>query len=359
MIRTDVLHRKPPQSAYPPVSDASAEPQRRRYNDQGRSMTKVLVTGAAGFIGSHLAESCLERGFEVVAVDALTPYYDPALKLANVAAAREHEGLSFVEGDLGELDLEPLLDGVDIVFHLAAQPGVRASWGRTFGHYVESNVTAMQHLLEACRASAIDRFVFASSSSVYGDAETLPTREDTILKPVSPYGATKALGEHLCHLYLKSFAVPAVILRYFTVYGPRQRPDMAFHKLITAALEGEEIVLYGDGEQTRDFTYVADAVEGTIAAGLQGAPGGVYNLGGGARTSMNEVLALIGELTGEALDVRRDDAQRGDARDTAADTSRARGELGFAPSRSLREGMAAQVAWHAQRVRAGASASGD
>jgi UDP-glucose 4-epimerase len=207
-------------------------------------------------------------------------------------------------------------------------------------------VTALQRLLEASRSVALERFVFASSSSVYGDAERLPTNEKTALQPISPYGATKVLGEHLCRLYHLSYGLPTVILRYFTVYGPRQRPDMAFNKLIRAALEHEEIVIYGDGGQTRDFTFVGDAVDGTIAAATHGQPGGVYNLGGGARTSMNEVLEMIADLTGEGLNVRRVAAQAGDARDTAADTSRARAQLSFAPSRSLYEGLSEQVAWH-------------
>ena len=282
----------------------------------------------------------------MLGVDSLTSYYEPELKRANVDHLRSHMSWAFLEGDLVDLDLDSLLDGIEVVFHLAAQPGVRTSWGQTFGAYVDSNVTALQRLLEASRSVALERFVFASSSSVYGDAERLPTNEKTALQPISPYGATKVLGEHLCRLYHLSYGLPTVILRYFTVYGPRQRPDMAFNKLIRAALEHEEIVIYGDGGQTRDFTFVGDAVDGTIAAATHGQPGGVYNLGGGARTSMNEVLEMIADLTGEGLNVRRVAAQAGDARDTAADTSRARAQLSFAPSRSLYEGLSEQVAWH-------------
>jgi UDP-glucose 4-epimerase len=239
-----------------------------------------------------------------------------------------------------------LLRDVEVVFHLAAQPGVRASWGQTFQAYVDSNVVAMQRLLEATtRMSTISRFVFASSSSVYGDAETLPTPESTALLPVSPYGATKALGENLCRVYRRSYGLPYVTLRYFTVYGPAQRPDMAFHRLINAALRGEEIVIYGDGEQTRDFTFVEDTVSGTVAAAADGRLGATYNLGGGTRTSMNEVLRMISELTGEDLNVRYLEAQQGDARDTAADIAAAERDLGFKPSRSLDEGLAEQVAW--------------
>jgi nucleoside-diphosphate-sugar epimerase len=319
-------------------------------------MSNVLVTGAAGFIGSHLSQECVARGHRVTGVDSFTTYYDPGLKRANLAELDQCAGWSFVEGDLTEFDLDELLDGVDVVFHLAAQPGVRASWGQTFGAYVDSNVVAMQRLLEASRSAVLERFVFASSSSVYGDAERLPTNEQTPLQPISPYGATKALGEHLCRLYNRSHGLPTVMLRYFTVYGPRQRPDMAFNRLIRAALEQDEIVIFGDGEQTRDFTFVSDAVDGTIAAAEHGTPGSVYNLGGGARTSMNEVLTMIGELTGRELDVRRIAAQAGDARDTAADTRRAKRQLGFAPSRSLFEGLGEQVAWHASEGRAMAMA---
>jgi nucleoside-diphosphate-sugar epimerase len=314
-------------------------------------MKRVLVTGMAGFIGSHLAEQCLARGWEVVGVDCLTPYYSPEIKAENAASAAAHPNCTYLQQHLLELDLPELLRDVDVVYHLAAQAGVRASWGQSFDVYTELNVTTLQRLLEAAKGAHLERFVFASSSSVYGDAETLPTSEDTVLRPVSPYGATKALGEHLANVYHRNFGVPVVSLRYFTVYGPRQRPDMAFHRAIEAGLAGEEFGLFGDGEQTRDFTFVADAVAGTVNAGLSGKPGGVYNLGGGSRVSMNQVLATIGDLMGSPLRVRRSEAQRGDARDTAADTSRAQADLGFAPSRTLGEGLAEQVEWHRSRQR--------
>jgi UDP-glucose 4-epimerase len=313
---------------------------------------RALVTGCAGFIGSHLAENCLARGWEVIGVDSLTPYYGADIKTANVAAAAAHGSFTYIGESLLDLDLADLLSGVDIVFHLAAQAGVRASWGDSFDVYTELNVTTLQRLLEAAKGTHLDRFVFASSSSVYGDAERLPTSEDTVLRPVSPYGATKALGEHLAHVYARNYGVPIVSLRYFTVYGPRQRPDMAFHRAIEAGLAGTPFGLFGDGNQTRDFTYVEDAVAGTVAAGLRGRSGSVYNLGGGSRVSMNEVLETIGGLVGRPLEIERRESQRGDARDTAADTSRAREELGFAPSRTLKEGLADQVAWHVARRRA-------
>jgi len=309
-------------------------------------MANVLVTGAAGFIGSHLSERCLAQGHRVRGIDSFTSYYDPEIKRANLTPVEGDPGWSFLEQDLADCDLASVLDGIEIVFHLAAQPGVRASWGQTFGAYVDSNVTALQRLLEASRRAAIDRFVFASSSSVYGDARRLPADEDTPIKPLSPYGATKALGEHLCSIYHRSYSLPIVVLRYFTVYGPRQRPDMAFSKLIRAAITGEEIVIYGDGHQTRDFTFISDTVDGTLAAAKSGDPGATYNLGGGSRTSMNEVLDMIADVTGADLKVRRVAAQLGDARDTAADSSRARAAIGFVPSRSLYEGLREQADWH-------------
>jgi len=311
---------------------------------------RALVTGSAGFIGSHLTEDCLRRGWQVIGVDSLTPYYPEEIKRANAEPAIEHPNFTFLETSLLELDLGELLSSVDVVFHLAAQAGVRSSWGKSFDVYTELNITTLQRLLEVAKDAQLQRFVFASSSSVYGDAERLPTPEDSLFHPVSPYGATKALGEHLAHLYWRSYGVPIVSLRYFTVYGPRQRPDMAFHRAIESGLRGNEFELFGDGGQTRDFTYVTDAVNGTVAAGLHGRPGDVYNLGGGSRSSMREVIAIIEGLLETPLKIRQKAPQRGDARDTAADTTRARDALGFAPERTLEEGLAEQVAWHKSRL---------
>ena len=312
-------------------------------------MTHVLITGAAGFIGSHLAEACLARGWRVTALDSLTTYYSPASKVRNAETFSSHPSCTYLEQDVLDVDLASLVGDVDVVFHLAAQAGVRASWGQSFDVYTQLNVTVLQRLLEAARfAPGLQSFIFASSSSVYGDAETLPTSEDQILTPLSPYGATKALGEHLCYLYHRSFGVPATSLRYFSVYGPRQRPDMAFHRAIDAALSDREFVVYGDGRQTRDFTFVADIVDGTIAAAERGRHGVPYNLGGGSRVSMLEVLDIIRGETGE-LRVRHQEAQRGDARDTASDISRAGNDLGYIPSRTVAEGLREQVAWHQDR----------
>lgn len=306
---------------------------------------KAIITGAAGFIGSHLTEACLDRGWDVVAIDSLTTYYSPTAKVRNASHFRDHPNCTFIEQDVLDADLPALLAGANVVFHLAAQAGVRASWGQSFDVYTQLNVTVLQRLLEAARGASLDRFVFASSSSVYGDAEALPTSEDQILRPVSPYGATKALGENLIYLYYRNYGLPAVSLRYFSVYGPRQRPDMAFHRIIAAALAGREFVLYGDGKQTRDFTFVKDIVSGTIAAAERGAPGQVYNLGGGDSISMLGTLDLIRSELGEVR-IRHMPGQQGDARDTAADITRARADLAFAPEWGLPDGLRAQIAWH-------------
>jgi UDP-glucose 4-epimerase len=310
-----------------------------------------LITGAAGFIGSHLAERCLERGWRVIAVDAFTDYYDERLKRSNVVNALAHPSYDLVEGDLLDLDLANLFTGVSRVFHLAAQPGVRPSWDQ-FDLYTRLNVTATQRLLEAARTASIERLVVASSSSVYGDPETLPTHEDVPLRPVSPYGVTKVATEQLAQAYWHNFGVPAICLRYFSVYGPRQRPDMALSRLIYRVMTGKPFEVFGDGEQTRDFTFVADAVAGTLAASARGRPGAAYNIGGGSRRSMNGVLESLGSLLGHEIERVYRDFQPGDARDTAADISRARRELGFEPSYDFQSGLESQLEWQ-QTHRAG------
>jgi UDP-glucose 4-epimerase len=307
---------------------------------------KALVTGAAGFVGSHVSEALLAQGAEVVGVDCFTDYYSRELKERNVAGLRTHPKFTFHEAALQRTDVAALLDGVSQVYHLAAQAGVRKSWGTDFRTYIDHNIDATQRLLEAARDhSGLHRFVYASSSSVYGDAAPIPMREDAYLQPLSPYGVTKLAAEHLCHLYFANYGVPTVSLRFFTVYGPRQRPDMAFNRFIRAALGNSPITLYGDGDQTRDFTFIADIVTANLAAGDRGRPGAVYNIGGGSRVSVNEVLALVAELTGRTLDIRREETQKGDMRDTFADTSRARADLGFRPGWTLRDGLAAEVEW--------------
>jgi nucleoside-diphosphate-sugar epimerase len=306
---------------------------------------KALVTGAAGFIGSHLTAALLDKGATVVGVDCFTDYYPRDIKEKNLAENKLREGFRFAETRLQDADLPALLSDVTHVFHLAAQAGVRKSWGKDFRTYTDNNIDATQRLLEACVGCPLTRFVYASSSSVYGDNATIPMREDALPQPVSPYGVTKLSAEQLGYLYHVNYKVPATAVRYFTVYGPRQRPDMAFHKFIKAALKGEEIVLYGDGEQTRDFTFVSDAVAATIAAGARGVPGRAYNVGGGSRVSMNQVIKLIEEVAGRPLKVRREETQKGDMRDTYADTSLARKDLAFEPKVSLKEGIEAEYRW--------------
>jgi nucleoside-diphosphate-sugar epimerase len=306
----------------------------------------ALITGAAGFIGSHLAERCLSIGWRIIALDCFTDYYAESVKRENAAPLSEHPRCTFVEADLRDedLDLAAIVGDVDVVLHMAAQPGVRPSWDE-FGLYTALNLDATHRLLEAARGAALDRFVVASSSSVYGNAEALPTPENLVLQPVSPYGVTKVAAEHLAQTYWRSFGIPTVCLRYFTVYGPRQRPDMAFHRVIAGAVVGTTFEVFGDGEQTRDFTFVADAVSGTIAAAQRGIPGTSYNIGGGSRRSMNEVLAVLGELLGRPVERAYGRQQLGDARDTAADISRARQDLGFEPSAEFDAGLKAQLDW--------------
>jgi UDP-glucose 4-epimerase len=306
---------------------------------------KALVTGGAGFIGSHLSERLLGHGAEVIALDCFTDYYPRPLKEANVAALRLRPGYRLVETTIADADLPALLDGVTHVFHLAAQAGVRKSWGREFQIYTALNVDATQTLLEACVGLPIERLVYASSSSVYGDEVTLPMREEVPLHPVSPYGVTKLAAEHLCHLYFVNHKVPTVALRYFTVYGPRQRPDMGFNRFFSAILDDRPLTQYGDGLQTRDFTYVGDAAWATHTAALRGVPGRVYNIGGGSRVSLKDVFDLFGRVTGRTLRIDRQPSQKGDMRDTYADTTLARTDLGFQPSVNLEEGLRTMYKW--------------
>jgi nucleoside-diphosphate-sugar epimerase len=308
---------------------------------------KALVTGAAGFIGSTLAERLLRDDVDVVGIDCFTDYYARAIKERNLKGPLASPRFRFVEARLqdADLDLPKLLADRTHVFHLAAQAGVRKSWGTDFAVYTENNIAATQVLLEACVKAPIERLVYASSSSVYGDNVSIPMREDALPQPVSPYGVTKLAAEQMCYLYHSNYAVPAVSLRYFTVYGPRQRPDMGFHKFLRAVERSEPITLFGDGEQTRDFTFVADAVAATIAAGTRGVPGRVYNIGGGSRVSVNQVLEIIGRVAGKRPIIAAAPTQKGDMRHTYADTSLARADLKFAPTVTLEDGLAAEHQW--------------
>jgi len=306
---------------------------------------KAFITGAAGFIGSTLAEQLLSQGADVAAVDSFTDYYPREIKERNLARLRRQPRFHFVETRIQDADLAGLLADRSHVFHLAAQAGVRKSWGRDFSVYTTNNIEATQILLEACVGRPIERVVYASSSSIYGDNVGLPMREDALPQPVSPYGVSKLAAEQLCYLYHVNHGVPTLSLRYFTVYGPRQRPDMGFHIFLRAAILGTPITVYGDGEQTRDLTFVTDAVGATIAAATRGVPGRVYNIGGGSRVSINQVLDMIGRVSGRRPVLHGDPAQKGDMRHTYADTSRARADLGFAPAVGLEEGLAAEHKW--------------
>jgi UDP-glucose 4-epimerase len=310
---------------------------------------QVIVTGVAGFVGSHLAERLLAEGYQVLGVDCFTDYYPRAVKEANLIDLRQSPQFRFVEGDILTLDWTSLLGRADYLFHEAAQAGVRGSWGDSFSVYVRNNVLATQRLLEAAKgARTLKGFVFASSSSVYGDAKAFPTPEDTTPMPVSPYGVTKLACEHLCRMYHQSFGVPVVMLRYFTAYGPRQRPDMAFHRFITAMLQNDEIVVYGDGEQTRDFTYVSDIVEANILAMNHPVEGQAFNIGGGSRITVNTVIDMLESITGRQARKSYTGWQKGDARHTSADVTQAQRVLGYQPQVGIEQGLRQQVQWIAQ-----------
>lgn len=306
---------------------------------------KALVTGVAGFIGSHIAERLVAMGHQVVGVDCFTDYYAREIKERNIADLVKSPAFRFIEGDLLQLDLPEITTGCDYIFHQAAQAGVRASWGDSFQVYTDNNILATQKLLEAAAQCPVEKFIYASSSSVYGNPEEFPVRETTLPRPFSPYGVSKLAGEHLAGLYRANYQVPAVALRYFTVYGPRQRPDMAFNRFIRAMLAGDEIIIYGDGEQTRDFTYVQDIVQANLAAAFGGPPGEVFNIASGRRISVNRVIAAMEELTGRKARVKYTGRQKGDVRDTFGDITKAQAMLDYRPEVDLMAGLAAEVDW--------------
>lgn len=321
---------------------------------------RCLVTGAAGFIGSTLSERLLELGHSVVGVDCFVPYYPRAIKEANLATAKSHANYTFLEQDICDLFASPeagILADVDVVYHQAAQAGVRASWGKDFDIYVHNNILGTQKLLEACRAKKGIRVVYASSSSVYGETDRFPMNEQDLPKPVSPYGVSKLSAENLMGLYHHNFGVETVSLRYFTVYGPRQRPDMAFHRIIRSILTGEVFHLFGSGEQSRDFTFVGDIVEANIRAGESGKPGGVYNIGGGTRISMNEVITLMEEIAGKKANITREARQDGDVTNTGADVSRAQADFDYKPAVKLAEGLRREVEYIQSLLSAGTASS--
>jgi nucleoside-diphosphate-sugar epimerase len=306
----------------------------------------ILVTGSAGFIGSHTVERLLADGHRVRGVDCFTDNYEPSLKRANLALVQDHPDHELVEADLVTADPHELLDGIDAVLHLAGQPGVRDSWADGFEVYVERNIVATQRLLEAAKDSGISRFAAASSSSVYGDAETYPTSETAVPRPVSPYGVTKMAAEHMCTLYATNFGVPTVSLRYFTVYGPRQRTDMALRRMIDLTLAGEPFPLYGDGSVSRSFTYVGDVVEANLAALFHDAPPGTaVNIANESTASMRELIELVGDAVGAPVQIDRRAAAAGDAQRTGGSSQLAREVLGWSPSTPLAHGIEQMVEW--------------
>ncbi|MFC9760542.1 NAD-dependent epimerase/dehydratase family protein [Rhodococcus jostii] len=308
---------------------------------------KVVVTGAAGFIGSSLVERLLDDGYDVIGIDSLTDYYSIDLKLGNLRAITSSK-FKFLNIDINSANLDELLPDVDYIFHLAGQPGVRSSWGTEFETYTSRNILATQRLLEAShKVGTIKRFVYASSSSIYGDSERYPTFEADAPHPLSPYGVSKLAAEHLCSLYANNFGVPTISLRYFTVYGPRQRPDMAFTRFLEAAVRGKEVTIYGDGEQVRDFTYVGDIVRANILAATvpDVPPGTILNVSGGSHVSVNQVLGLVAEISGAGLNVTYGAGVAGDVRRTGGSTDKIRSVLGWTPTVDLSAGLTRQLEW--------------
>lgn len=306
---------------------------------------KCLVTGAAGFIGSWLSEKLLLKGWKVTGVDSFNEVYPSWLKKKNIEKISNFSNFTLIKGDILGLKIEEILKGVEWVFHLAARPGVRSSWGEEFEEYVKNNILLTQKLLETCvREKNLKGFIYASSSSVYGDSP-LPFRENSLLKPLSPYGLTKLAGEELCRVYEKNYGLPVVILRYFTVYGPRQRPDMAFHKFIKRILEGKEIVIFGDGTQRRDFTYVEDLVKAHFLLLENFKKGKIYNIASGEARDLRSILKILEKILKKKVKLIYEKPQKGDVKDTWADISLVKKELGFSPSTSLEEGLLKEREW--------------
>jgi UDP-glucose 4-epimerase len=307
---------------------------------------KVIVTGAAGFIGSHLCETLIAGGYRVLGIDSFNPNYDRRIKQHNIAACADSDGFSLIEGSLNDIDLEKHVAEASVVFHLAAQPGVRDSWSSRFDEYIDANIKATQRLCEACRGKPLKRFVYASSSSVYGETTELPMNELHPTRPHSPYGVTKLSGEGLCLLYRRNYGLPAVALRFFTVYGPRQRPDMAFHKFIANALDGKPLEVYGNGTQTRDFTYVADIVTANLRAMDYEGAESIFNIGGGSRVALNVALDILSNgLSDSNVEVAYSDPVKGDVMHTYADIRLAKDELGYDPQTDLEAGLIREIEW--------------
>jgi len=305
---------------------------------------KALVTGSAGFIGSTLAEKLLKDNNQVVGIDCFIDYYPRELKEKNVEPFINHPNFTFIEKDILDMNLKELLKDVDYIFHQAAQAGVRASWGKSFGIYSDNNILGTQKLLEAAKESSIEKFIYASSSSVYGDTDQLPMKETNKLQPVSPYGVSKLAAENLCYLYYKNFKVPIISLRYFTVFGERQRPDMAFHIFIKAILKGNTLTIFGDGKQSRNFTHVDDIVQANILASESTVRGEIFNIGGdGKRVVLNDAISLIEKLIGKKAKRNYQNKVRGDVKHTSADCSKAKSMLNYRPVIDFEEGLKREI----------------
>ncbi len=304
-----------------------------------------LVTGAAGFIGSHLCRKLIKEGFSVAGIDSFTDSYPKWIKERNIKPLMREKNFKLLSSDLNDLELNKLLSKTDYVFHLAAQAGVRASWGENFSVYIKNNIEATQKLLEAAKNSRIKKFIYASSSSVYGFCPELPMSETSSLYPFSPYGVSKLAAEHLCFLYFKNYNVPTVSLRFFTVYGPGQRPDMAFHIFFKAIAEDKQITVYGDGKQTRDFTYVDDIIEANFSSLKNGVPGEIYNIGGGSRKKLEEIFPLIESICQKKIKINREEKQSGDVLHTLADIQKAHKELNYLPQTQLSDGLKEEWTW--------------
>lgn len=306
---------------------------------------KIIVTGAAGFIGSHLCRRLLDEGCSVTGIDCFTDFYPRWMKEKNLAPLAKEKHFKLITKDLNDLPLKRILKKADALLHLAAQAGVRSSWGQSFSIYIQNNILATQKLLEAAKDAPLKRFLFASSSSVYGLTPDLPMTESSLLYPLSPYGVTKLASEQLCFLYYKNYGVPAVSLRLFTVYGPGQRPDMAFHKFFRAIRDHKKITIFGDGKQTRDFTYVDDIVAANVSALDKGKPGQVYNVGGGHRETLRRLFPLFENICREPVSIDWRERQKGDVLHTFAKIDKARKDLDFNPRTTLEEGLRREWEW--------------
>lgn len=304
-----------------------------------------LVTGVAGFIGSSLSFKLMEKGYSVIGIDSFTDFYPRWIKEKNLKPLLKQDKFEFIEKDIAEIELVELIKRVDVVFHLAAQAGVRTSWGKNFSLYTRNNIEVTQKLLEAVKEAGIEKFIFASSSSVYGYCPELPMSEISPVYPYSPYGVTKLAAENLCFLYFKNYSIPIISLRYFTVYGAGQRPDMAFHKFFKAMLRGEKITIFGDGKQTRDFTYIDDIIEANIAALHKGKVGEIYNIGGGHRKKLEDLFPLLEKVSQEKVKIKWEEKQKGDMPHTLANIDKAQKDLGYYPQTDIEEGLRKEWLW--------------